>query len=234
MDLKAIVERNDTTPGRTFDLVMQALILFSIVTFTIETLPDLEADTRKFLHATEVVIVLIFTIEYLLRLYVADRKLGYVLSFYGVIDLLAILPFYLSGIDLRSLRIFRMFRLFRLLKLLRFGRAMRRFSRAFLIAKEEIALFGVVTLMLLYLSAVGIYYFEHVAQPEAFKSVIHSLWWAVTTLTTVGYGDVYPITAGGKIFTFFMLMIGLGIVAVPAGLLASALSKARMEEQEES
>ena len=235
MDLKAIVERSDTVPGRTFDLVMQLLILFSIITFTVETLPDLEADTRKFLHATEVVIVIIFTIEYLLRLYVADRKLGYVLSFYGVIDLLAILPFYLaSGIDLRSLRVFRMFRLFRLLKLLRFGRAMRRFARAFIIAKEEIILFSVVTVMLLYLSAVGIYYFEHIAQPEAFKSVIHSLWWAVTTLTTVGYGDVYPITAGGKIFTFIILMIGLGIVAIPAGLLASALSKVRMEESEES
>ena len=213
----------------------ESLILISIITFTIETLPDLEADTRKFLHATEVVIVILFTIEYLLRLYVADRKLDYVLSFYGVIDLLAILPFYLaSGIDLRSLRVFRMFRLFRLLKLLRFGRAMRRFARAFIIAKEEIILFSVVTVMLLYLSAVGIYYFEHIAQPEAFKSVIHSLWWAVTTLTTVGYGDVYPITAGGKIFTFIILMIGLGIVAIPAGLLASALSKVRMEESEES
>lgn len=235
MDLKTIVERNDTLPGRTFDLVMQSLILISIITFTVETLPDLEADTRKFLHATEVVIVIIFTIEYLLRLYVADRKLGYVLSFYGIIDLLAILPFYLaSGIDLRSLRVFRMFRLFRLLKLLRFGTAMRRFARAFIIAKEEIILFSVVTAMLLYLSAVGIYYFEHIAQPEAFKSVIHSLWWAVTTLTTVGYGDVYPITAGGKIFTFIILMIGLGIVAIPAGLLASALSKVRMEESEES
>ena len=110
---------------------------------------------------------------------------------------------------------------------------MRRFSRAFVIAKEEIVLFGVVTVMLMYLSAVGIYYFEHQAQPEAFKSVIHILWWSVTTLTTVGYGDVYPITAGGKIFTFIMLMIGLGIVAIPVGLLASALSKARMEEQEE-
>ena len=235
MDLKATVERNDTVPGRTFDLIIQSLILISIITFTIETLPDLEADTRKFLHATEVVIVILFTIEYLLRLYVADRKLDYVLSFYGVIDLLAILPFYLaSGIDLRSLRVFRMFRLFRLLKLLRFGRAMRRFARAFIIAKEEIILFSVVTVMLLYLSAVGIYYFEHIAQPEAFKSVIHSLWWAVTTLTTVGYGDVYPITAGGKIFTFIILMIGLGIVAIPAGLLASALSKVRMEESEES
>jgi voltage-gated potassium channel len=118
------------------------------------------------------------------------------------------------------------------MKLFRYSKAIRRFSRAFSIAKEEIVLFGVVTIMLLYLSAVGIYYFENEAQPEAFKSIFHSLWWAVATLTTVGYGDVYPITIGGRIFTFFILMIGLGIVAVPAGLLASALSKARMEEQE--
>lgn len=101
-------------------------------------------------------------------------------------------------------------------------------------AKEEIALFSVITAMLLFLSSVGIYYFEHEAQPEVFKSVFHSLWWAVATLTTVGYGDIYPITVGGKIFTFFILMVGLGIVAVPAGLLVSALSRVRMEEQEEN
>jgi voltage-gated potassium channel len=82
----------------------------------------------------------------------------------------------------------------------------------------------------LYLSAVGIYFFEHQAQPEQFKSVFHCLWWAVATLTTVGYGDVFPITAGGRIFTFFVLMVGLGIVAVPAGLVASALSQARRED----
>ena len=232
MDIKALVERNDTVSGRAFDLIMQALILFSIVSFSIETLPDLGTGTRKLLHITEVVIVIIFTIEYLLRFYVADKKLGYVLSFYGLIDLIAILPFYLSfylsfSIDLRSLRVLR------LLKLFRASKAMRRFTKAYEIAKEEIAIFAMVTVMLLYLSAVGIYYFENKVQPEAFKSIIHSLWWAITTLTTVGYGDVYPITAGGKIFTFLILMIGLGIVAIPAGLLASALSKARMEEQEE-
>ncbi|WP_320822401.1 potassium channel family protein, partial [Reinekea sp.] len=77
---------------------------------------------------------------------------------------------------------------------------------------------------------VGIYYFEHVAQPELFKSVFHSLWWAITTLTTVGYGDMFPITVGGKIFTFFVLMIGLGIIAIPTGLLASALAEARKGE----
>ena len=81
--------------------------------------------------------------------------------------------------------------------------------------------------MLLYVSAMGIYYFENPVQPEAFSSVFDGLWWAVVTLTTVGYGDVYPVTVGGKAFTFFVLMIGLGIVAVPTGLIASALGKAR-------
>ena len=200
--------------------------------FSIETLPDLEASTRELLGVTEAIIVIVFTFEYFLRLYVAERKAGYALSFYGLIDLIAIVPFYISsGVDLRSLRVFRMLRIFRLMKLFRYNQAIRRFSTAFVIAKEEIVLFSVVTSMLLYLSAVGIYYFEHEAQPEAFKSIFHSLWWAVATLTTVGYGDVYPITVGGRIFTFVILMIGLGIVAVPAGLLASALSKARIEDE---
>jgi len=106
----------------------------------------------------------------------------------------------------------------------------QRFHRAFIIAREEMMLFLFVALLLLYFSGVGIYYFENNAQSEQFSSIFHSLWWAVATLTTVGYGDVYPITTGGKIFTFFILMIGLGIVAVPAGLIASALSKARAEE----
>jgi voltage-gated potassium channel len=233
MDIKGIVERSDTPVGRVFDFSVQGLILLSIITFSIETLPNLDAATIDILQLTETVIVALFTLEYLLRLYVADRKIGYVFSFYGLIDLIAIIPFYISsGIDLRSLRIFRMLRLIRLIKLVRYSKAICRFSRALSIAKEEIILFGVVTIMLLYLSAVGIYYFEKEAQPEAFKSIFHSLWWAVATLTTVGYGDVYPITIGGRIFTFFILMIGLGIVAVPAGLLASALSKARMEHQE--
>jgi len=234
MDIKAIVERNDTIPGRIFDLVVQILIVLSIVTFSVETLPDLDTGTRGLLEITEVIIVIIFTLEYLLRLYVAEKKISYVLSFYGVVDLIAILPFYiLSGVDLQSVKVFRMLRFFRAIKLFRYNKAMGRFLRAFTIIKEEIILFTVVTAMLLYLSAVGIYYFENEAQPEAFKSIFHSLWWAVATLTTVGYGDIYPVTIGGRIFTFFILMIGLGIIAVPAGLLASALSTVRMEDQDQ-
>ncbi len=86
--------------------------------------------------------------------------------------------------------------------------------------------------MILYLSSVGIYHFENEAQPEAFSSVFQSMWWALATLTTVGYGDVYPITTGGRIFTFIILAIGLGIVAVPSGLLASALSSVRSEDDQ--
>lgn len=228
MDIKSIVEKNDTLVGRIFDLSLQSLILISIVTFSIETLPNLKQSTLELLHITEVIIVSIFTLEYLLRLYVADKKLSYIFSFYGLIDLIAIIPFYISaGIDLRSLRIFRLFRLAQSFKLIRYSKAMRRFSQAFMMAKEEFIIFGILTIMLLYLSAVGIYHFEHTAQPEAFKSIFHSLWWGVTTLTTVGYGDVYPVTLGGRIFTFCILIIGLGIVAIPAGIIASSLSETR-------
>ncbi|MCA8988046.1 MAG: ion transporter, partial [Planctomycetaceae bacterium] len=222
------IENNDTKRGLIFDLTIQSLIVLSLVTFSIETLPNLSHNARWWLWLAEVTTVSIFTIEYILRLVVADRKLGFVFSFFGIIDLLSILPFYVaSGVDLRSLRAFRMLRLFRILKLVRYSKAIQRFHRAFLIAREELVLYLLVTLLLLYLAAVGIYYFEHDAQPEAFSSVFHSLWWAVATLTTVGYGDVYPITVCGRIFTFLILLIGLGVVSVPAGLVASALSKAR-------
>ena len=101
------------------------------------------------------------------------------------------------------------------------------------IVKEEMILFLMITLIFIFLAASGIYYFEHEAQPKLFPSVIHSVWWAIVTLTTVGYGDVYPITVGGKIFTFFMLMIGIAVITIPAGLVASAFTKAREIEKEE-
>jgi voltage-gated potassium channel len=230
--LKRIVEQHDTRAGRTFDLVIQALIFVSLLAFSIETLPNLSPTVHRWLDIIEVFTVLVFTVEYLLRLYLADSKPAFAFSFFGVIDLLAVLPFYIaSGIDLRSIRLFRFLRLFRAFKLVRYSKAIRRFQRAFTIAREEIVLFVIVTLMLMYFSAVGIYYFENEDQPEKFASVFHSLWWSVATLTTVGYGDVYPVTTGGKFFTFLILIIGLGFVSVPAGLVASALSKAREMEE---
>ena len=215
--------------GRAFDLTIQSLICLSLVLFSIETLPDLNAGTRRLLRYAEIFIVLIFTAEYVVRF--QRGGLRFAGSFFGIIDLLAILPFYLSlGFDLRALRAFRLFRLIRILKLARYNTAVARFHRAFMIARDEFVLFGFAALILLFLAAVGIHYFENEAQPEAFASVFHSLWWAVATLTTVGYGDVYPVTTGGKIFTTLLLVVGLGIVSVPAALIASALAQARRLE----
>jgi voltage-gated potassium channel len=230
--LKRMVEQHDTPSGRIFDLVIQLLIVLSLIAFTIETLPDLTPGVRRALEVIEIVTVAIFTIEYLLRIFVADNKLAFVTSFFGIIDLIAILPFFVApGLDLRSVRMFRFLRLFRAFKFARYSKAMLRFRRAYDLAKEEILLFFFVALLMIYFSAVGIYYFESGSQPDKFGSVFHALWWSICTLTTVGYGDVVPVTVGGKVFTALVMVIGLGFVAVPAGLLASAVAKARETEE---
>ena len=232
--LRILIEDNTTKWGRIFDYFIQILILISLISFSVETLPKNSIETKKILLIIEIFCVSIFTIEYILKVYVAERRLKYIFSFYGIIDLLAILPFYLKAtIDLRALRAFRIFRIFRALKLIRYNRALRRFHIAAKIVKEEMVLFFIVTAILIFLSAAGIYFFENEAQPESFSSIFHSFWWAIVTLTTVGYGDVLPITIGGKIFTFFVLIIGIGVVTVPAGLVATALTKARILEEEE-
>lgn len=231
--IENIVESRETKAGRYFDYVIQALIFLSIVSFSIETIPDLSEDTRQTLYYIEVVCITIFSIEYLARIYLAKNKLKFIFSFFGLIDLIAILPFFLSfGFDLRSARILRFLRVFRLLKLARYNSAIQRFLVAFKMIREELIMFGAVALILIYLSAVGIYYFENEAQPEQFSSIFSSLWWSVVTLTTVGYGDVYPITIGGRIFTFVILMIGLGIIAIPSGMISSALTEARRQEKD--
>ena len=230
--IRLLVDDAEHGSGKVFALLIQFLIIVSLISFTIDTLPDLSPPIKSLLNIIEIITVAIFTIEYVLRLVATDKIFRFVFSFYGLVDLAAILPFYIStGLDLRAVRVFRLLRLIRILKLFKYNQAINRFHRALIIAKEELILFGFISIVMLYLSAVGIYYFENAAQPEQFKSVFHSLWWALTTLTTVGYGDMFPITAGGKFFTFFVLMIGLGIVAVPTGLVASALSQVREEDK---
>ena len=229
-----IVETRESKAGLYFDYAIQVLILLSVASFTIETLPDLTAETINYLETFELVCILIFSLEYLVRLYIAKNKLKFITSFYGIIDILAILPFYLTlGFDLRSARVLRFLRLFRLIKLIRYNKAIRRFQTAFMMIKQELIMFSIVSLILFYLSAVGIYYFENSVQPESFSSVFSSLWWSVVTLTTVGYGDIVPITVGGRIFTFIILMIGLGIIAIPSGMISSALTEARAIEKKE-
>lgn len=231
--LRRIVEESDTPAGRAFDISIQILIVASLVTFSVETLPDLSPRVQRALDAFEVFSVSVFVAEYALRVAVARRRLAFVFSFYGLIDLFAILPaFTMLSVDLRSLRVFRLFRLVRILKLARYGRALDRFRKAFAAIQSELLVFlGAVT-MVLYLASVGIYFFEHEAQPDKFSSVFAAMWWSLATLTTVGYGDVYPITTGGRMFTAVVLIVGLGVVAVPAGLVASALSAVLRKEDE--
>ena len=162
--LKILVEDNTTRGGRLFDYTIQLLILLSLAAVSIETLPGIEADTKQYLHAFEIFCIAVFTIEYLLRVYVASHPFKYIFSFYGIVDLLAILPFFLRwAIDLRPLRTFRIFRIFRALKLIRYNRALRRFHIAARIVKEEMVLFLIVTCILMYLAGSGIYFFEHEA-----------------------------------------------------------------------
>lgn len=233
-ELRKIVDDNTTRKGRIFDRVVEVLIFTSLLGYALDTLPDNSSRFTAVLKWIEFVTVLLFTVEYLLRIYIAKKPFKYIFSFYGIIDLLAILPFYItSSASFTSLRAFRIFRIFRAFKLIRYNKALNRFRHAWRLIKEEVVLFLIVTGIFLFLASAGIYYFENPVQPERFSSIFTSGWWAIVTLTTVGYGDIYPITAGGKIFTFFILMIGVGIVTIPAGLVASALTKAReLEEQQ--
>ena len=215
-----------------FEKLIQILIVISLISFAFETLPNLSTAWQTVLKLTEIIIVLIFTIEYIIRISLCRPRLKYIFSFYGVIDILAILPFFLTaGIDIKSIRAFRLLRLLRFVKLLKYNKAIRRLRDALIDAKDELILSGIVAGILLYLASIGIYYFEEEAQPDSFGSVFHSMWWAVCSLTTVGYGDVKPITVGGKIFTGIVLIIGVGIVAMPTAILASSFNNAKKKEK---
>lgn len=232
--LRKLVEETDTRAGLVFDLSIQSFILAAIVVFALETLPDLDTAALQILVMIEMFFVAIFSLEYLLRILVAKDKSKFIFSFWGVIDLLAILPFYLFSLgmtfDLIMLRALRLLRLVRILKLGRYSKSLSRMTLAMKIAKEDLLLALAATAIMLLVASFGIYQFENSVQPEKFRSVFDSLWWALSTLTTVGYGDVYPMTLGGKLFTGLILMTGLGIVALPAGIIASSLTEARKRQ----
>ncbi|HTN50732.1 MAG TPA: ion transporter [Burkholderiaceae bacterium] len=214
-----------------WEFPIELLVIANLIALAFETLPSLSPFWRRAFWSFEVFCAAAYTVEYGVRLYLAKPRWKYATSFYGIIDLLAILPFYLiTAFDLQAVRAFRLLRLLRLFKLVRYTQATRRIKRAFEIARDDLILFGVIALIVLYLAAIGIFHFEHDVQPDKFGSVFDALWWAVATLTTVGYGDIVPVTPGGRLFTFVVLVLGLGVIAVPSGLMASALSRVRAEE----
>jgi voltage-gated potassium channel len=201
--------------------IIHLLIVASAIAIAVETEPETPRAIRKFFYDFEVVVVGVFTAEYVARLLASRHPLRYAFSAWGIIDLLSILP--AIALLQPEWQAVRALRLVRLLKLFRSSRSMHRLMMAFREVRGELAVFGVIAGLLLYVSAVGIYLFEHDAQPQVFSSIITSLWWALASFTTVGYGDMVPITPGGRIFTALVLFIGLGIIAVPAAIVTTAL-----------
>ena len=218
---------------RRLDMVSAPLIVLSVVSLALSTEIDAASPLVAYLDHFETGLSVAFTAEYLTRLYLGGRR--YAFSFFGFVDLLAGLPGMLvlgGGHDLLVLRTLRVFRLVSLLKIGRYGGAAARLGRALHSVREEFALLAGVAATVLCLAAFGIRYFEHEAQPEHFSTFGDCLWWAVVSLTTVGYGDIYPETAGGKAFASVVLLLSVGIVAAPAGLIAAALSTQKRREDD--
>ncbi len=224
--IRAIVE------SRWFSILIQLLILASALTFAFESgkqTPDYISDLFPII---DMGFLFLFAVEYMLRIWAAPKKWQFIFSFFGIVDLLSILPAMLFLLpQFRMLRILRFLRIFRILKATRFILAVDRLTTALDDVKRELFALVILSLMLVYLAACGIHYFEKETQPEAFGSIFGSMWWAIVTLTTVGYGDVYPTTTGGKIFTALVTLIGVGLIAIPSGLLASVLTEARSERR---
>lgn len=208
------------------EIAITIAVFASIAIMAMETfsLPD---EWIHLLFLADVTLSVIFVIEYVLRIFTAENKRAYVTSFYGLIDLVALLPLLMhAAASLRVLRLLRVLRVLRLLKVTRYTNAIDRYKLALKSVVAEATLFSSVAAIFIISFAFLIYEVEHKSQPELYRNIFDSIWWAVISLTSVGYGDVYPVTAAGRMLTLAMVLTGMGIVAVPTALLASALSRA--------
>ncbi len=232
---KLVDEKNLNSRSKLFNGFIIVLIILNIFSIILESYENLYASYSKLFYYFEFFSVVIFTIEYLLRLISAKYKYGvnnevyaikkYVFSFPALIDLFAILPFYipfLINIDLRFIRILRIFRVSRILKIGRYSNSLKIISEVIQEKKSELIITIFITSIILVFSAILMFNIEHDKQPENFPNITAALWWAVATLTTVGYGDIYPITTVGKILSSIIAILGIGIIALPTGILSAA------------
>ena len=234
--LYQLLETTGSATARLIDLFILVAIVVSTTAFTVSTVPSIRKAIGSTLELIQLVTVVIFSVEYVLRLIAAGGKsesrgtareaFAYATSFFGLIDLLSILPFYLEAGGFVALRSLRLLRLFRLLKLSRYTKALQTFVDVLRKRSGQLGVFGFLASILLFLAATGIYYAEHDAQPAVFSSIPASLWWAIVTLTTVGYGDSYPVTALGQFYTSAILVLGIAILAVPTGVISAGLVEA--------
>lgn len=219
-----------------FDIFIITLIFLNIVAIVLESVAPLRDEFNTQFYYFEIFSVFIFTVEYLLRVWSANADERYTRSLTGnlkfaltpmaIIDLLAVLPFYLPfiGIDLRVLRMLRMMRIFRLFKIARYLTALSLMKRVFSKKKEELVIALIFTIFLLLMASTLMYYVENEVQPENFSSIPETMWWGIATLTTVGYGDIYPISGLGQVLGGIIAIIGIGLFALPTGILASGFS----------
>jgi len=233
-NLYRALESQQTLLARNIDRVIQFVIVSSVVNYCIATLPDIPTTILRWMILYELLVVMFFTVEYTLRFIARQPSWRYMFSFFGIIDFLSFAPFYFGLIyDIPALMALPMIRMVRLLKLFRYNRAIRQMMEAVALIRQELATFVAATFILWIAASIGIYEFERRAQPDVYQSVFDAMWWSVITLSTVGYGDMVPITPGGRMFTGIVLLLGLAVVAVPTGLLASALQRIHMQKQYE-
>jgi voltage-gated potassium channel len=237
--------RKKSTWNRFFHLSIVALILLSVTGIVLESFQPLRLRYNAYFYYSEIVVVIVFSIEYLLRLWTAALKYPelpawrarwqFMISPLGLIDLIAILPFYLPfffKFDLRFIRILRIVRLLRIFKLNRYTKALGLFTHVFYEKRSELGITMFVMFLLLLMSSTIMYYLESDAQPDQFPDIISTFWWSVATLTTVGYGDVYPVTGWGKLVSGIIAILGIGLVALPTGILSAGFIE-KLEEKKE-
>jgi len=231
-----IIERAspDDLPSKIFDISIMLLISSNVTAVILETVKSLSVRYILLFRGFEVFSVIAFTVEYGLRLWscTTDKKfdspvlgrIRFAVTPLALVDLVAILPFYLPmvfPVDLRFIRAIRLFRLFRIFKLGRYSESMKTFGNVLKAKKEELFITIFVVFILLIIASSLMYFIENVAQPEVFSSIPAAMWWGVATLTTVGYGDVYPVTPLGKVLGAIIAILGIGMFALPAGILGS-------------
>lgn len=227
--LHEVIFESNTRAGRYFDLVLIWLILLSVATVVLESVREVREQYGKLLYALEWFFTLLFTIEYSLRLLSVRRPLRYATSFFGVVDLLAIIPTYLSifvpgSQYLLVIRILRLLRVFRLLKLSEYVTEADTLQRALRASRRKISVFIAAVVLLVVIIGALMYVVE--GEANGFTSIPRSIYWAIVTLTTVGYGDLSPRTSLGQIVASIVMIIGYGIIAVPTGIVSVELAQA--------
>lgn len=232
------VDNENYLPSKMFDILIIILIILSVFSIISSTFTNIPYFITQFNYYFEYISIAIFTIEYLLRIWTANllfqdetplmSRVKYIFSFMAIIDLLAILPFYIPFIikvDLRSLRMLRLIRMLRIFKLNRYTNALSSVVNVLKKKKDQLLASMFVVILLMLISSILMYYCENEAQPDVFDNAFSGLWWAIATLTTVGYGDIYPVTILGKIISAFLALLGIGLVAVPTGIISAGFSE---------